>query len=127
MAQTFVVTLNANGELEVEDIGVERDTLEDITWKLSDDTLQGAIFSFHPLDWIKKPAWYIFSKPEVSSDRRQMTIQDKHQGSGTTGSFLYQLHVERIRPNGTREQFDTTKYDTKSNSRLSNNPVIINR
>jgi hypothetical protein len=121
--------LNEYGELLVDDTEVERDSFEFITWKLDDDTLADMRFvpkNSLPLNWISERPWHVFSPPDVSDDRRQLTIQDKHQGSGTTGHFIYQLRVEKVNANGTRQRFTTTRAAGGS-LRTSDNPVIINR
>jgi hypothetical protein len=129
MARTLLVRLEAGtNALLVPNTEVDRDLLEDITWQLDDDSMVGMRFvprAAFPLYWISNPKWYVFSKPEFSLDRRQMTIQDKHQGNGTIGDFIYQLRVEKVELNGTRQRFVTGF--SSSNIRTSNDPVIINR
>jgi len=131
MATVLLVRM-VNGELEVEDLELERPSPgEDITWKLDDETLPGATFAQPPMQWIRKAPWNVISwPPDVSSDRRQMTVEDDHRGSGTVGLFIYQLNVERVNANGTRERFTSTKTTdlrTADGRLTSNNPVIINR
>jgi hypothetical protein len=77
-----------------------------------------------PLNWISERPWHCSRLRTCPSTDASWTIQDKHQGSGTTGHFIYQLRVEKVDANGTRQRFTTTRQGLEPAP--VDHPVIIN-
>lgn len=128
------VTLNANGNLDVNDAGglsvspVSGGQL--IVWSLSGAALQDAEFadpgSGSGFTWIDTPVG-IFSQPMRSANGRRLVMDDDHWGAATAGSWIYMLRVAVWGPEDTVAFHTTTVSRTKAGVYMSTNPVIINR
>ena len=95
-----------------------------IRWELDGNAAGGAFHllaepdpGFKWLEPLAPPG--VFGKPELSDDRKQISVTNLHKNSGSSGTFIYQLWIE----------FDGMHYSTVAELgiRAATNPAIINR
>lgn len=121
-----------NGQLNVDDhggIGVNANAEATIiTWHLTGVLTQG---NFQPVPpppdvanpgfaWVQAPPTGYFDPPSVGNNGNSLSITDHHHGSGTDGTWTYQLRV----------LYQGTIYCTTTSAGTTstvNNPIIINR
>jgi hypothetical protein len=128
MRYDLLVTRNANGDLEVPDLEIDRGDSATIVWTLDSDSLPLARFTKSPasLTWSKDPPWNVIKGFQIISLGRQMWIEDKHIGSGTADRFPYLLKVLESSPDFGTRYYSSGLADAKG-GRAITSPVIINR